>query len=424
MWFKKPEFKFSIKFTLALCLVSIPAFVSSSYAWFLKVHGNWGLVTVCLVMNQTIGSTVSVGIYRIIGTILGGLWGYLSWLASQGNPYIIAVFTYVIAIPCWYYFITKPHTKVPLVSLITYMIVIFGTYNSVVVYKEVSGTSALLLAVFRTANLIIAIVVSLLVEMVLWPYVARIELRKHLARTFYNLGVLFSKTISIHMMERESPAWLEARYDAKKLASKLQASITKSTALLALSAKEPRLRDDFQEQTYADIISRVQNLLDWSTTMRASIIQTDEKVKAELVYPLNRRRKDVVASVLLHFYVISGAFKSKSPLPPYLPSARTPRLRLLNKIRRLDAFQGLSQSNITEESDTGFMYTYWYAYAGSLIEIVEEQEELGNLVKNIVGEIEFVTNEFRSYSDRTPNVSIDIERMANAAGLSVPKNYA
>ncbi|KAK9764878.1 hypothetical protein K7432_007269 [Basidiobolus ranarum] len=110
MWFQNPEFKFSIKFTLALCLVAIPAFVSSTYDWFLQVHGNWGLVTVCLVMNQTVGSTISVGIYRIIGTIVGGFWGYLGWLASQGNPYIIAVFTYVIAIPCWYFFITKPQT--------------------------------------------------------------------------------------------------------------------------------------------------------------------------------------------------------------------------------------------------------------------------------------------------------------------------
>ncbi|KAK9679882.1 hypothetical protein K7432_016126 [Basidiobolus ranarum] len=304
------------------------------------------------------------------------------------------------------------------------MIVIFGTYNSVVVDKQGSSTSALLLAVLRTVNLIIAIIISLLVEMVLWPYVARIELRKHLGRTFYNLGVLFSKTISIHMMERESPAWLEARYEAKKLTSKLQSSITKATTLLALSAKEPRLRDDFQEQTYVDIILRVQNLLDWTATMRSSIVQTDERVKAKLVYPLNRRRKDVIASLLLHFYVISGAFKSKSPLPPYLPSARTPRLRLLSKIRRLGTFSNMSSETLTDVTENEFFYTNWYAYAGSLIEIVEEQEELGDLVKKVVGEIEFVVSDFNSYSDRTPNVSIDIERMADAAGLSVPRNYS
>ncbi|KAK9767548.1 hypothetical protein K7432_002563 [Basidiobolus ranarum] len=424
MWFKKPEFKFSIKFTLALCLVTIPAFVSSTYDWFLDVHGNWGLVTVCLVMNQTIGSTVSVGIYRIIGTILGGLWGYLCWLASQGNPYIIAVFTYIIGIPCWYFFITRPYTKVPLVSLTTYMIVLFSTYNSVVVDKRGSSTSAGLLAVLRTVNLIIAIIISLLVEMVLWPYVARIELRRHLGITFYNFGVLFSATTSVHLMERKSPAWLEARYEAKKLTSKLQSSITKATTLLALSAKEPRLRDDFQEQTYVDIISRVQNLLDWTATMRSSIVQIDEKVKVKLVYPLNRRRKDVIASLLLQSYVISGAFKSKSPLPPYLPSAKTPRLRLLGKMRRLDAFSNMSRETLTDKIESEFFYTYWYAYAGSLIEVVEEHEELGDLVKKIVGEIKFVANDFNSYSDRTPNVSVDIERMADAAGLSVPRNYS
>ncbi|KAK9764094.1 hypothetical protein K7432_008703 [Basidiobolus ranarum] len=305
------------------------------------------------------------------------------------------------------------------------MVIIFSTYNAVVIQNQVSNTSALLLAVLRTANLIVAIIVSLLVEMLLWPYVARVELRKHLGRTFYNLGVLFSKTMSIYMMEKDSPVWLEARYDAKKLTSKLQSSIIKATALLTPATNEPRLRDSFQEQTYIDIISRVQNLLDWSSTMRASIVQIDDRLRVKLAHPLVKRRKDMVAAVLLHFYVISGAFKSKSPLPPYLPSARVPRLRLLNKARKIDAFQNLgdrTHETGTNQTEEGFLYTFWYSYAGSMIEIVEEQEELGDLVKKVVGEIEFMTCEFSSNSDRTPTTSIDIERMADAAGLSVPRS--
>ncbi|ORX82626.1 hypothetical protein K493DRAFT_342174 [Basidiobolus meristosporus CBS 931.73] len=410
MWFQKPEFKFSVKFTLALCLTAIPAFVSGTYDWFIQVHGNWGLVTVCVVMNQTVGATISIGIYRIIGTILGGLWGYLGWLASKGNPYIILVFTYIIAIPCWFFFITKPQTKIHSVSLITYMVIIFSMYNAAVIQKEEITSSALLLAVLRTANLIAAIVISLLVEMLLWP-------------TFYSLGVLFSRIISVYMMEKDSSAMLEAKYDIKRLTSKLQSSITKATALLAPSAQEPRLRDDFQEQTYVDIITKVQNLLDWSSTMRTSILQIEDRLRVMLANRLVKRRKDVVAAVLLHFYCISGAFKSKSPLPPYLPSARVARLRLLSKIRKVSIFQNLGNKSLHSDNDAddGFVFTYWYSYAGSLIEIVEEQEELGDLVKQIVGEIEFLMCDVSPNTDRTPTTSIDIERMADAAGLLVPK---
>ncbi|ORX77751.1 hypothetical protein K493DRAFT_363203 [Basidiobolus meristosporus CBS 931.73] len=413
MWFRKPEFKFSVKFTLALCLTATPAFASSTYDWFLQVHGNWGLVTVCFVMNQTVGSTLSISIYRIIGTILGGFWGYLGWIASRGNPYIVAVFTLIIGVPCWFFYITRPQTKIHSVSIITYVVIMFSIYYTEVIQGQESPNSAFVLAVLRTANIIAAIVISLLVETLLWPYIARVELRKHLSATIYNLGVLFSRIMSIYMISGDMPAALEAKHEAKRLTNKLQSAMTKATALLAQSAQEPRLRDRFQEQVYADIIIKAQNLLDWSSTMYTSIVQTDDTLRVRLAKRLARRRKDVVATALLHFYVLSGALKSKSPLPPYLPSARVARLRLLNQIREMDIFQDLG-SRAHDAAADGFVYTFWYSYTGSLIEIVEEQEELGDLIKQIVGEIEFADWDLQPNSDDAQATSIDISRMADA----------
>lgn len=55
----------------------------------------------------------------------------------------------------------------------------------------------------------------------------------------------------------------------------------------------------------------------------------DQSVRNDFVVPVNRERREMVGNIILYFSVLSGAFKLKTPLPPYLPPAEKARQRLV-----------------------------------------------------------------------------------------------
>ena len=52
-FFKKYEFKFAFKMAMAVLLLSIPAFIPSSTAWYETVKGQWSCMTIIAIMNPT-----------------------------------------------------------------------------------------------------------------------------------------------------------------------------------------------------------------------------------------------------------------------------------------------------------------------------------------------------------------------------------
>lgn len=55
----------------------------------------------------------------------------------------------------------------------------------------------------------------------------------------------------------------------------------------------------------------------------------EQSVRNDFVLPVNRERREMVGNIILYFSVLSGAFKLKTPLPPYLPPAERARQSLV-----------------------------------------------------------------------------------------------
>ncbi|KAJ1980810.1 hypothetical protein H4R34_002313 [Dimargaris verticillata] len=136
----------------------------------------------------------------------------------------------------------------------------------------------------------------------------------------------------------------------RKLLRKTQDLLVRSQAMLEESAMEPRLRGPFPLSTYREIIRRLQNVLDRFVSMAVITNYISPRAHGSIITPFNRHgRRDMTAAVLINLYALAGALRSKSPLPPYLPSARASRARLIARIREsLNQNSGFANSSASE----------------------------------------------------------------------------
>ncbi|KAG9064516.1 hypothetical protein KI688_003706 [Linnemannia hyalina] len=159
----------------------------------------------------------------------------------------------------------------------------------------------------------------------------------------------------------------------------LQTKMIKIRQLLDLSASEPRLKEDFPGKLYKQIVQCCQNILDRMVSMRMAAQLLSTEVRNLVTGPMNYYRRDMVGTLLLYFSVLSSSLASKTALPPYLPSARMARLRVIYNVRQAIAAR---QAKTGEDHYT---YIYYYAFSSALEEVIEELELLAILIKPLVG---------------------------------------
>ncbi|RUO95466.1 hypothetical protein BC936DRAFT_143956 [Jimgerdemannia flammicorona] len=128
------------------------------------------------------------------------------------------------------------------------------------------------------------------------------------------------------------------------------------------------------------IVNSVQNLLDRLVSLRSAAKFISLEIQKELCGPLKVYRRDMAAAIVLYFHILAGSLISKTPLPPYFPSARIARIRVINRLR-----QSSDTMPLTGGAGLEYRNLYWYAYMSSMEEIIEELENLSVLVKLITG---------------------------------------
>jgi hypothetical protein len=83
--------------------------------------------------------------------------------------------------------------------------------------------------------------------------------------------------------------------------------------------------------------------------------------------------------MLLTFHTLASSLRSKTPLPVYMPSARSARTKLMNHRR----------ANHKNSNWVKFRNISWYTMSSGTGEIIEELEYLADLIRYIVGESEY-----------------------------------
>ncbi|KAF9087285.1 hypothetical protein BGX29_000908 [Mortierella sp. GBA35] len=467
--FRSFQVKYAAKTAVSAMVLLIPAFVDWTRPYFVQYRGEWALISMLIIMVPTVGGTNVVGIYRIMGTVVGCYIGVLIYLLFPADNILLPICCFLFAIPNFFLVLCSAYPRIGQVTLLAFNLVLIQTYNRrngdgtvppdddeddddevgghVTPSKMLRRMGSLLgetnpndpnhasyvwtIALHRAVAVSLGVVIGVLVTSYVWPYEARVELRKGLSDLLLNISWLYNQLVAVYstnldrvsVVPEQKPyrsprqrvqeilrrSTFQARFQAPAdeyeelpedptesdmdrmnkefmaIELSLQLQLLKLYALLEETPNEPRLKGKFPVRTYKNMLGSCQNILDRFLSMRLVITKDEwiESARRDFIVPVNKERREMVGNVLLYFYTIASALRLKTPLPPYLPPANRARLRLIQKIRQLPVVQ--NKVVMTEDNDE--RYVFYYAYALVMDDVIRELERLGRWSQDLFGVI-------------------------------------
>lgn len=385
------ESRFAFKVALITTLLSVPAWLQQSRGWWNESETWWAVVTVWMMMHPRVGGTFQDLWARSLCAALGAIWGGFGWAAGNGNPYVLAVFAAVFMFPMLHRFTQSSHPRSGVVGCISFTVVSLGAYTnnalpSIVHFAWVRGLAC-----------IVGIVAALLVNWVLWPFIARHELRKSLATMMLHSSILYRSVVAryIYYAENHAPGPADIER-SEMLECRLREGFVRIRQLLEMTRHEIRLRAPFDPVPYNALIDACERLFEHLVEVRQSSIYFQPFMLARGAAASNALfevRRDAVAVILLNLYSLSCALRADLPVPRYLPSAAAARQRLLDRMEAVEAeFREKEKfDGVEPRSGTGRRWAdvYQYAFSSALTDIVEELQLLQRWTKEICGEMGF-----------------------------------
>lgn len=110
--FRREDIKFAIKVGIGAALYALPSFLAATRRFYQHWRGEWGLLSYMLVCSMTIGASNTTGWSRFLGTCIGAVCAITSWTVSDGNPYLLAFFGWLMAL--WTAYIIVAQGKGPM----------------------------------------------------------------------------------------------------------------------------------------------------------------------------------------------------------------------------------------------------------------------------------------------------------------------
>jgi hypothetical protein len=363
-----------------------------------------------VIVAPKFGNTYSAAIWRVIGTIFGAIWAVCAVIASRNNIYAIVAFSLVIGLVMYYVRLNSPYPRVGIVSLVTFIVVVFNQYyDSNGVLEDVYR-----IAYTRAIMVVVGVIFGLVMSRALWPYLARQSLRKHLATTLENFGLVYTKISNTFVSlsptnvdddivaqdseifdaanpsTRTSQIKLEPqKKEQKKTVSlspgeetefamlRLQVALSQLKQLVLDSKEEPRIKGKFPAAIFNNIIGLLQHILDRYFVI-SSLGSFDQTIIEEIIIPTEAERIEMIKQVILLFYILSNALYSRTPLPHYLPHPVKARAELLQRFYKLPL--------VTEHKIFNKSYVDYYAFGEGMKEIVLSLEKISDEMKKLFGE--------------------------------------
>ncbi|CAO3595551.1 unnamed protein product [Absidia cylindrospora] len=434
--FKEQKIRYAIKASVTTTLLATPAFLDSTGAWFREWRMEWALITLMVVMTPTVGGTNLVAIYRIFSTILGCYSAVILYLMFPGNMYVLPIATWLFSIPNFWLILNHKHGKFGQFTLLAYNLVMLNKYND----RETDSIEVWFLAFQRCVAILVGVFVGLLATAYIWPYEARVELRKGMSDFLLRLAWLYQKLVSVYS-ERPTDKQIiikgkHGRYDdgngsnssnnssnsnssndgnsvdeevetstsssgskvycltpniQRKILTRnfmdleleLQRTLLDLQTLLSQTPNEPRLKGKFPVATYRTMLDSCQNIVDKFLSMRTLILKDAwfDDVQRDFVIPVSHERREMVGNVLLYFYLLASALRLKTPLPPYFPPARQAWQDLLLHLQQLP---NVHNQHLLEKDH---VYIFYYAYVTMMEDIIRELDKLGSTMTQLFGSL-------------------------------------
>ncbi|KAJ1645615.1 hypothetical protein LPJ64_002820 [Coemansia asiatica] len=374
-WLNRPKTRYAIKFTVAMMIWAIWAFIRISRDFFIRNNASWGLSCIAAVLGVTIGSTMEAGLVRVLGVTVSGAWAIVVWKASSYGsrailPCTLSILYFVIAF--FFAFYRKRWSSVTPIMVISFSSVLFSAY---VDGKQAGGTS---LGWKHVAVNIIAIVFAFFVSALFMPYKARTALRRRLAEIFHLNSRIIQSINHMHVARAEFPLVHHKEYQrVEHYVHRSRVLIAKCRSLVPAAEHEPSVHEKFQTEAHQRLINMLELQLEWMmySFFRHSGSKATRKHVAMTIRLALTMREDIIGAKSLFNSILASALHSKTRLPAYLPDIETARHEFIRRVHPL----------IEDQYAKSFDVTYLSRWHVGLWHIIATQTDLCLGVRAIVG---------------------------------------
>ncbi|EXA00458.1 hypothetical protein FOWG_00678 [Fusarium oxysporum f. sp. lycopersici MN25] len=381
------ETKYAIKVVILLSALSLPCCFESTFSWRTPYDAWWAVAMGWIMIHPRIGGNIQDFFTRAFAAILGAAWSGAAHATGGGNPYVLAVFAAIYMIPMIYRFTQSTHPRSGLFGCLSFAVI------SLTLRDDSSGTSVTLQGVYKGLVFLIGTIAPIIVNWILWPFIARHELRIALSSMILYMSIMYRNVVAnyVYFDEGKDPT-PETIRRSEMLESRMREGFVRIRQLLVMSRHEIRLRGPFDPIPYSCLAASCERFFEYLISVRQSALFynpnyiRDNPVAAE---KLHSYRRDAVAAILGNLYILAVALRSERKVPRYLPSAAAARKKLLHRTAEVAREMEEDTEGYELERQKTWSDIYSYSYNASLTGCVAQLEELERFTKLIVGEKKF-----------------------------------
>ncbi|RDA87167.1 hypothetical protein CP532_4237 [Ophiocordyceps camponoti-leonardi (nom. inval.)] len=383
----REDITFGIKVGIGAVLWAMFAFIPGTRPIYQQWRGEWGLLSYMIVVGMTTGASNTTSTSRFIGTLIGATCACVSWLASDENPYLLALFGWLVA--CWNFYLILVKKKAPLgrISLLAYNVIVLYAYSLSQNVEDddddEGGTTPLIFNI--TYHRVVAVTLGILWGMVvcrlLWPISGRRKFREGLSVLYLQLGLIWKRGSLRVLAEGEGS--LNYMREDEQVA--LRRYAFKLDSLREAAKSEFELRGPFPHEAYGRIMRSTRHILDGFYAMRLITQQRSSLSPGErglLAFTTNERAR--LCQRTCHvFQVLASSIMLEYPLTEAIPTIDSSKDQLLGRIhlfRGARLVAGLADaSTVAHETDFAILYAYTLVTAQVADELKKVQAEIEGL---------------------------------------------
>ncbi|BEI85580.1 hypothetical protein CcaverHIS002_0509810 [Cutaneotrichosporon cavernicola] len=307
---------FALKQTIGISVLSLAAFLpagNSGRQWYDSTNGAWMVVSFMYVLEVTTGATLHVGFYRMWGTFIGAVLGYIFTTIAHTNPYGLVVLCTAASVPISYGILFTEVAPMAIVTGITLPPIVFLQYLGLT-----QGKSQFHIAWERFVDIAIGIAAAVIIGMWLWPMHARVQYFSAVADTMDQITEYYLR-MSRDLL-RPSLVYKANNKQYPILESAVRRHLTRSRMLVDIQTREISLLPR-PIKLYSEVIDLAERLIETFTEVRTLRFSLPRQETVLDVLPI---RRELVSAILINLWACGQAFRSRSPLPQLLPSPRVP----------------------------------------------------------------------------------------------------
>ncbi|TWU73050.1 hypothetical protein ED733_002602 [Metarhizium rileyi] len=377
------ESRYAFKVCLVTSLLSVPSYLPDSHTWWNQYGAWWVVVVSWAVMHPQVGGNAQDLVTRSGVAILGATWSGIGYYVGGGSPYVMGVFSALYMAPMLYRYTISSHPRSGLVGCLSFTVI------SLNLQERGGGSSPAAFAAINGLAFFIGTAVPIVVNWVLWPFVARHELRHALSSMLFFMSVLYRNVVAkyVYFSDGKEPT-PEDIQRSEILEGRLREGFVRIRQLLVLTRHEIRLRAPFDPLPYSGLADACERFFDHLIAVRRSALFynpsyiRDDPLAAE---QLLSYRRDAVAAILGNLYILAGALRSKRKVPLYMPSAAAARKKLLVKTAEVEENMSKKAPPDDIKKHKEWSDIYSFSYSESLTGCAVQLEELEKYTKLIVG---------------------------------------